>query len=297
MAATWQTDRVVRWSSTFFGLTAEQVRDRFPAVYGHLVETVKPERDENNRATYRDSWWIFGEPRADLRPALEGLPRFIATIETSKHRFFQFLDGSVLPDNRLVCFGLSNAALLAIMSSRVHVGFALAAGGTLEDRPIYTKTTIYDRFPFPLTKDTPPSLIDRLETLGERLDAFRKDRIAAHPHLTMTGLYNALERLRELASGADVPPLSEAERDIKDAGQIQVLRDLHDDIDRAVLDAYGWADLAQALVGKPGATTPSPHKSPAQISAEEEVLVRLVALNQARQVSEAKGRIEWLRPA
>lgn len=280
-----------------FGLTAEQVRDRFPAVYGHIVETVKPERDENNRATYRDSWWIFGEPRADLRPALEGLPRFIATIETAKHRFFQFLDGSVLPDNRLVCFGLSNAALLAIMSSRVHVGFALAAGGTLEDRPIYTKTTIYDRFPFPLTNNTPPSLIDRLETLGERLDAFRKDRIAAHPHLTMTGLYNALERLRELASGADVPPLSEAERDIKDAGQIQVLRDLHDDIDRAVLDAYGWADLAPALVGMPGATTPSPHKSPAQLEAEEEVLVRLVALNQARQVSEAKGRIEWLRPA
>ena len=70
----------------------------------------------------------------------------------------------------------------------------------------------------------------------------------------MTGLYNSLERLRELAAGADVPPLSEAERDIKDAGQAQVLRDLHDDIDRAVLDAYGWSDLIPALVGRPGAT-------------------------------------------
>lgn len=284
-----------------FGLSAEQVRDKFPAVYGHVVENVKNEREakiggSKDLAEYARLWWLFGKPRQDLREALEGLPRFIATIETAKHRFFEFLDGSVLPDNRLICFGLSNAAVLAAMSSRIHVVFALAAGGTLEDRPIYTKTTIYDRFPFPLTNDTPSSLIDRLASLGERLDAFRKDRIAAHPHLTMTGLYNALERLRELANGAYVPPLSEAERDIKDAGQIQVLRDLHDEIDRAVLEAYGWTDLAPALVGMPGATTPSSHKSPAQIAAEEEVLVRLVALNQARQASEARGEIEWLRP-
>ncbi|WP_413874791.1 hypothetical protein [Albidovulum sp.] len=278
-----------------FGLTAEQVRDRFPAVYGHVVETVKPERDENNRATYRDNWWIFGEPRSDFRPALEGLPRFIATIETAKHRFFQFLDASVLPDNMLVNIAVADSRLLAVLSSRVSAIWMLGAGGTLEDRPRYNKTRTFDPFAFPSVNQIPPSLADTLASLGERLDAFRKDRIAAHPHLTMTGLYNALERLRELASRADVPPLSEAERDIKDAGQIQVLRDLHDEIDRAVLEAYGWTDLAPALVGMPGATTPSPHKSPAQIAAEEEVLVRLVALNQARQTSEARGDIEWLR--
>ena len=279
-----------------FGMSASQVRDRFPDVYGHVVENVKPERDSNNRETYRNNWWIFGEPRGDFRPALQGLPRYIATIETAKHRFFEFLEESVLPDNRLICFGVSHAALLAVMSSRIHVIFALAAGGTLEDRPIYTKTTIYDRFPFPLVARMPPALVERLAQLGERLDAFRKDRIATHPHLTMTGLYNHLERLRELAAGADVPPLSEAERDIKDAGQVQVLRDLHDDIDRAVLDAYGWSDLAPALVGRPGATTPSPHKSPAQVAAEDQLLVRLVALNQARQAAEARGEIDWLRP-
>jgi len=48
--------------------------------------------------------------------------------------------------------------------------------------------------------------------------------------------------------------------------------------------------------GQAGATIPSPHKTPAEIAAEQEVLVRLVALNQARQASEAKGEIEWLRP-
>lgn len=79
-----------------FGLSAEQVRDRFPAVYGHIVETVKPEREakvggSKDLAEYARLWWLFGKPRQDLRPALAGLPRFIATIETAKHRFFSSL--------------------------------------------------------------------------------------------------------------------------------------------------------------------------------------------------------------
>lgn len=38
-----------------FGLSAEQVRDRFPEVYQWVVERVKLERDQNNRAAYRDN--------------------------------------------------------------------------------------------------------------------------------------------------------------------------------------------------------------------------------------------------
>jgi hypothetical protein len=77
---------------------------------------------------------------------------------------------------------------------------------------------------------------------------------------------------------------------------IGVLADLHDRIDRAVLTAYGWDDLAAALVGRPGGITPSPHKTAEQEDAEEELMVRLVALNKARAAEEACGEIRWLRP-
>jgi hypothetical protein len=112
----------------------------------------------------------------------------------------------------------------------------------------------------------------------------------------MTGLYNVLERLRELENAADVPPLTEQERAIHEAGLVSVLKELHDEIDRAVFEAYGWADLSPHLVGKPGATTPSPHKSEAQERAEEELLTRLVALNRERAEEEARGLVRWLRP-
>ena len=152
----------------------------------------------------------------------------------------------------------------------------------------------FDPFPFPdLSQNL--ALSDRLRDLGERLDAFRKERLAAHDFLTMTGLYNALERYRELNAGIGAP-LTATERDAHEAGLISVLAEIHDDIDRATFSAYGWSDLAPALVGKPGGTVPSDHKTDAQLEAEEELLRRLVALNLERAEEEKKGLIRWLRP-
>ena len=248
-----------------FGLSEAEVRQRFPAVYQHVLDKVKPERDQNNREGYKRNWWIHGEPRKDLRPALAGLPRFIATVETTKHRVFQFLDGATLPDNMLIAIGMDDAAALTVLSSRFHVTWALKAGGTLEDRPRYNKTQCFDPFPFPAPSDAQKTL---LRSLGEQLDAHRKAQQAAHPKLTLTGMYNVLEKLRagERIEGKD--------KEIYDQGLVGILRDIHDQIDAAVADAYGWpADLT-----------------------DDEILHRLVALNRERAAEEAGGHIRWLRP-
>ena len=223
------------------------------------------------------------------------MSRIIGTTETSKHRFFQFLPGDTLPDHMVVAIAHERAEVLALLSSRVHIGWSIRSGGWLGvgNDPRYTKSRTFDPFPFPDLTDAQAAT---LGNLGERLDAFRKQRLAAHTHLTMTGLYNALERLRELDAGAPVDPMTDAERDTHGAGQISILKDLHDRIDRAVLDAYGWGDLAPALIGKPGGTVPSPHKTTKQDEAEEELMIRLVALNKARVAEEARGDIKWLRP-
>jgi hypothetical protein len=130
------------------GLSEADVRRRFPEVYQHLLTSVRPERARNNRASYRDAWWLFGEPRRELRPALAGLPRYIATVETAKHRVFQFLDAAVLPDNMLVCVASDDAFHLGVLGSQISLAWARAQGGTLEDRPRYTKSLCFDPFPF-----------------------------------------------------------------------------------------------------------------------------------------------------
>ena len=138
-----------------FPLSADEVRDRFPKVYQHIVEHVKPERDSNREDFRRIHWWWFGRKNTLLRGFLNELPKFITTAETSRHRFFQFLHRNVRPDNMLVNIGSDSASLLAILSSRLHIAWMLSIGGTLEDRPRYNKTRIFD--PFPATDRRGPS--------------------------------------------------------------------------------------------------------------------------------------------
>jgi hypothetical protein len=202
---------------------------------------------------------------------------------------FAFLDQEVLPDNMLINAAIEDAAMLGIFSSRVHVAWALAAGGRLGvgNDPRYNKTRCFETFPFP-APDGPEK--ERIRQLAEELDALRKARQAEHSGLTMTGMYNVLEKLRQ------GEPLSAKDRQIHEQGLVSVLGQLHDELDTAVFAAYGWDDMAPRLVGHPGGTTPLPDKPSDQAEAEEELLTRLVALNRERAAEEARGQIRWLRP-
>jgi len=273
-----------------FGLSREAVMASFPAVYQRLLERVKPEREQNRDPRLRERWWLHRRSREDLRASLKDLPRYIATVETSKHRTFVLLDAEIAPDNMLIGIGIDDGYTLGILSSRVHIAWALAAGGRLGvgNDPRYNKTRCFETFPFP---DATPDQQTRIGDLAEQLDAHRKRQQAAHSELTLTGMYNVLEKLR---AGA---PLSAKDKTIHEQGLVSVLRELHDALDTAVFDAYGWADLAPALVGRPGATTPLPDKPAEQAAAEEDLLTRLVALNAERAAEEARGQVRWLRPA
>ena len=249
------------------GYDAEQLQITHPHIYQWLLDRVKPERDENARAAYREKWWLFGEPRKQFRPTLNGLHRYIVTLETSKHRFFSFLESQVIAEGSLVMIASADAFLLGVLSSRVHVTWALAAGGRLGvgNDPRYNKTRCFDPFPFP---DPDEFTKQRIRNLGEQLDAHRKRQQEQHPDLTITGIYNVVEKLR---SGE---ALTAKEKKIHEQGLVSVLKQIHDELDAAVFDAYGW-----------------PHDL-----TDEEILQRLVALNAERTAEERRGIIRWLRP-
>ncbi|WP_444849087.1 type IIL restriction-modification enzyme MmeI [Methylopila sp. Yamaguchi] len=228
-----------------YGFSEERVRRDFPEAYQHLAATVKVDRAKQHAmsptkdaADYLARWWIFGKPRPDLRDALVGLSRYVVTVETSKHRVFQFLDGSVLPDNMLVAVATDSAVHLGVLSSRIHAAWASVAGATLEDRPRYSKSRCFDPFPFP---HPTPVQAARIAAIAEELDAHRKRVLDERPKLTLTGLYNVLERLRGGATPSDLTP---AERRVFDEGLVLILKELHDRLDLEVAGAYGWpADL------------------------------------------------------
>jgi hypothetical protein len=167
----------------------------------------------------------------------------------------------------LIAIASDDAFHLGVLSSRIHVAYALAAGGRMGmgNDPRYNKSRCFDPFPFPACDESQKAPI---RSLAEELDAHRKRVQAEHPTLTLTGIYNVLEALRLGRT------LNAKEKAIHDQGLVSVLRQLHDDLDTAVAEAYGW---------------------PADLS-DEEILTRLVALNAERAAEEAQGVIRYLRP-
>jgi hypothetical protein len=168
----------------------------------------------------------------------------------------------------LVAIGSDDGFVLGVLSSSLHVAWTLAQGGTLEDRPRYTKSKCFDPFPFPAADDLQKQ---RIRAIAEDLDAHRKRVLAEHPHLTLTGLYNVLEKLR---AGAHPAALSTEDRRVFDDGLVLILKEYHDKLDATVAAAYGW---------------------PADLS-DSEILACLVALNAERAREESEGLIRWLRP-
>lgn len=255
-----------------FGLTAAEVRERFPEIYQHLrLTVVKGRQAQFDRSptadarSYLADWWLFGKPRQEVRPALAGLQRYIATVETAKHRVFQFLDAGILPDNMLVTVALSDAFHLGVLSSRIHVIWSLQQGGTLEDRPRYSKSLCFDPFPFPEATEAQKQAV---REPAEALDTLRKDVLERHPDLTLTRLYNVREAI--LAGR----PLSTTEADIRDRGLVLILNEHHEALDAAVAAAY-----ALPLDTDDGS-----------------ILALLVALNRERVREEERGAPRWLRP-
>lgn len=246
----------------------------------------------------------MGRPRPELRAALQGLDSYIVTSEVAKHRVFTTLEWPEdLIDGSVIAIATDDPIVLGVMSSVVSATWSLVAAGTLEDRPRFHTTTSFDPFPFPdlhaADKFAGPIGVavvnpdgttgasetfgdypsDRIRVLGEQLDAHRKRQQAAHPELTLTGMYNVLEKLKTGEA------LTLKEKVIHEQGLVSVLKTLHDELDAAVLAAYGWGDLAPLLAD-----------AAQKEAASETLLVRLVALNAERAAEEAKGQIRWLRP-
>lgn len=256
----------------FYGLTEDQLRERFPAAWQWLYSEVKPKRDHVKRPSRRRNWWLWGESVPKFREAAQGLRRYIGTAETAKHRVFVFIDGDVLPDQKVRAIASDDALVLGVLSSQVHVSWALAAGGRLGvgNDPVYNTTRCFEPFPFP-DLDRAGALAEHIRALAEKIDTHRKAVQATHADAPLTAVYNVLEKLR---SGEE---LTAKEKVVHEHGLVGVLKSLHDELDDAVLQAYGWSDL----------TLPAD---------TDTLLERLVELNTKRAAEEAAGTVRWLRP-
>ena len=227
----------------------------YEAPFEHVAAEVKPRRDANRNARYRNKWWLHGSPVPTMRSALSGLRRYIGTSMVSKHRIFAFIDGDVLPDTTIIVFARDDDYFLGALHSRIHTTWATAMGSQLREPQSglrYTPTSCFQTFPFPHPTDEQRAAI---AAAAKRLDELRRNWL--HPSATdIPGDDADVEaelRRRTLTALYNANPTW--------------LRNAHAALDAAVAAAYGWdADMD-----------------------EQETLRRLLELNLQRYEEEQAG--------
>ena len=267
----------------FYGLDESTIRTNHPKAYQYLLTHTKEERSQERNLRLRNEWWLFEANRPEMRKGIVGLSRYIVTVENSPIRYFTFVESDILPDQKLRVVTADDAFVLGCLSSRTHGVFSARLGGRhgVANTPVYN-TRCTTSFPIPLCDEATK---EQIRGIAEKLDAHRK-RVQAQHGLTLTGLYNVLEKLRANQ------PLTDKEKIIHDQGLVSILNELHEKLDEAVLHAYGWADLMTFYAG-----SYHPFGTPeCRKEFEQAILTRLVALNAHRAAEEKQGIIHWLRP-
>src|SRR5690606_13509709 len=139
---------------------------------------------------------VFGEPRPVMRAARLSISNVIAKSEVAKHRIFVRLNAhTALEDGSLMDMALDQNYFQSVQSSRIHYTMAPDHGGRMGagNDPSYNKNRCFETFPFPETSGEQKT---RISDLADKLDTHRKRQQSRHPDLTLTGMYNVLEKLR-----------------------------------------------------------------------------------------------------
>jgi len=257
----------------------EAVAADWPELLEIVERLVKPQRDDDNRENYRRLWWQFGERRPGLGAALKRLPEAFAVCRVSPHLGVVRLPAKIVGADSIDFFAMpAISSTFCLLQSRPHEVWARFMASSMKDDLRYTPTDCFETFPFPVNCESG----EDLEQAGEEYYRFRADLMIRNEE-GMTETYNRFHRPDERSS------------------EIVHLRRLHETMDRAVLDAYGWKDIDitcefcpefdeedQDDSSQPGRTRQAKYRYRWPEEIHDEVLARLLALNRERAKEQAE---------
>ena len=232
----------------------------------HLLSFIK-ERGAEARGSARKAddaakigagWWLFERSRPELYAAISLLERCLVNSQVSKHLVFAFQPTGRVFSHALNVFPLASLTAFAVLQSRVHEGWARLLSSSMgrDNQLRYAASDCFANFPFPSTD--PHAVFVDLESAGGTMYQERA-RFMLRTSQGLTKTYNALKD-----PACDDPRILE-------------LRRLHEEMDVAVLAAYGWSDISVPSY------CPMTDADRSALSAfDDEVIDRLYVLNEER---------------
>jgi hypothetical protein len=240
----------------------------YPGLLRIVEERVKPEREKVKQAGDREKWWLFSAYRVEMHQAIAPLRRVLVRAQTAEHHMMSFVDKSWVYAHTVIVFAFDDEYHFSLFQSSVHEVWVRKFSSTLETRGRYIPTDCFDTFPFP--QEPSPEDREWAARVGGQYHEHRRQAMLSRS-LGLTKTYNLFHN----------PECQDED--------IARLRELHAEMDRAILACYGWQDIDPGhgfYQNERGQTryTISP-------GARCEILRRLLALNLRIAGEEARGSI------
>jgi hypothetical protein len=208
-----------RWVIDFNDRSESSARG-YPLPYQRIVESVKPVRAKKAKAVRDAPWWLFFRSRPAMRKAILGLNEILIITRHSRAVMPMRLKKGAIPSEATVVFATDSFADQAALSSNLHQMWAIKYGSGLRSDPRYTPSDVFETFPR-------PEPTERLAEIGRVLDIERRE-VMLRRELGLTKLYN-------LVNDPDTADSTDAD--------VARMREIHVELDQAVMDAYGWSDV------------------------------------------------------
>jgi hypothetical protein len=255
-------------------LTEEQAKQQFPELMDIAERKIRPERlklrDNAHGRRLKAYWWRYNTGRHELFSKLQSFSDVLVVCRVSpQYAVARVRTGQKFSDS-LIVFLLESFASLTALQSRPHELWTRFFASSLKDDLRYTPSDCFETFPFPIGFETNATL----EHVGRAYHDHRAELMVSRGE-GMTKTYN---RFNDPAETAE---------------DIRRLRELHAAIDRAVLESYGWHDLAaRAAPMFLDETCEDDHTYQGRLfwpaDLRDEVLTRLLGLNAQRHAEEIR---------
>lgn len=281
-----------RFAVFFFDWPLEKA-ERYGAAFDRVVQLVKPERELSDERLVREHWWLWKRPALEIHRRIKDLPRCFVSARTTKHFNFSAMPTDMVFTNATYVLTTDRWDHYAVVQSTLHEVWARKYSGALKQDLRYSPSKCFDTFPFPefIWQVENPELTD----FGERYHEHRRTLMRSL-WLGLTDIYN-LFHTRDLTPEG-VAKVSKKPIDESNVGYqgLLKLRRLHQELDEAVRDAYGWRDLKLDHDFYEVETLPENDRVRYTISptARKEVLRRLLALNHDRAKAEQDAQAAQL---
>jgi hypothetical protein len=256
-----------RWVINFFDWPLEKARE-YPDCFRIVEEKVKPEREilglkkDSSSQGYAKWWWQYGRRGEELYRTIAGMDQVIVVSLVSNKVPFAIVPADQVFAHKLAVFALQGTGSFTLMQSSFHYHWCWHYSSTMRTDLNYSPSDCFETFPFPAS-------VASLDTIGERYHAHRRSIMVARQE-GLTKTYNRFHNPEQRGG------------DFKD---IDTLRELHVEMDRAVAAAYGWSDLD---LGHGFHDTRQGLRFTISEAARREVLARLLKLNHERYAEEVR---------